>query len=161
MPSFDIVCSADLNEARNAVDQTTREISTRFDFKGSKSTVELEGDMITVIADDNMKLKGLQEIIKQKLSKRGISLKSVTFEDPKPAGGDTIRQEIKIKQGLSDDELKKINKVIKAQKVKVNSQIQGDQLRITGKKKDDLQEMISILRAEVKDLDLQFTNFRD
>jgi uncharacterized protein YajQ (UPF0234 family) len=108
-----------------------------------------------------MKLAAVQDILRQKLSKRGVSLKSVEFKDHTEAGGNTLRQEVLIKQGLNDEELKKINKVVKGTKLKVTSQIQGDQLRITGKKRDDLQEAIQTIRTEVKDLDLQFVNFRD
>jgi len=163
MPSFDVVSTVELNEVTNAVDQTSREIATRYDFKDSKSsvTLNLKDKVIDIVADDNMKLKALNEILKQKLSKRGISLKSVVFEEAKPAGGDLLKQVVKIKQGLTDEELKKLNKQIKETKMKINSQIQGDQLRVMGKKRDDLQEAIAYLRANVTDIELQFVNFRD
>jgi uncharacterized protein YajQ (UPF0234 family) len=108
-----------------------------------------------------MKLAAIEEILKQKLSKRGVSLRSVTFEDAQPAGGDTLTQTVTIKQSLSEDERKRITKLIKESKLKITSQIQGDQVRITGKKRDDLQTAIAHLRSTVTDLDLQFTNFRD
>ncbi|MBN8549986.1 MAG: YajQ family cyclic di-GMP-binding protein [Deltaproteobacteria bacterium] len=162
MPSFDVVSKVELQEVKNALDQTSREIGTRYDFKGSKSSVELKEDtLIILMADDDMKQKAVQEILRTKLSKRGVSLKSVEFKDPTRAGGDMLRQEIVIKQGLSDDDLKKVNKAIKEQKAKVTSQIQGNQIRVTGKKRDDLQEVIAYLRTTMKDLELQFINFRD
>ena len=163
MPSFDIVSTVQMNEVTNAVDQTAREIATRYDFKDSKSTVALniKESVIDIVADDNMKLKALNEILKQKLSKRGISLKSVVFEDALPAGGDLLKQIVKIKQGLTDEELKKLNKQIKETKMKINTQIQGDQLRVMGKKRDDLQEAIAFLKANVTEIELQFINFRD
>lgn len=162
MPSFDVVSKVEIQEVKNAIDQTMREIGTRYDFKRSKSSVELkEETLILLMADDDMKLRAVQEILRTKLAKRGVSLKSVEFKDPTKAGGDMLRQEITVKQGLSDDDLKKINKAIKENKSKVTSQIQGNQIRVTGKKKDELQEMIAYLRASMKDLELQFINFRD
>ena len=161
MPSFDVVSKVDIQEVRNAVDQVRREIATRYDFKGSRSTIEFEEPLIKLHTEDKMRLASLQTLLREKLAKRGVSLKSVEFRDATPAGGDTLRQEIVVKQGLTDDELKKLNKIIKNQKVKVTSQIQGDQLRVTGKKRDDLQSIIAILRAEAADIDLQFINFRE
>lgn len=162
MPSFDVVSKVEMQEVKNALDQTSREIGTRYDFKGSKSSVELkEETLIILMADDDMKLKAVQDILKTKLAKRGVSMKSVEFKDHTRAGGDMLRQEIVIKQGLSDDDLKKVNKAIKEQKAKVTSQIQGNQIRVTGKKRDDLQEVIAYLRTAMKELELQFINFRD
>jgi len=163
MPSFDVVSKVNIQEVKNAVDQTEREIQTRYDFKDANATVELnekEG-VINLHGPDKLRMSALQEIVKQKLSKRGVSLKSVTFEESTPAGGDTLRQKITVKQGLSDDERKRINKFIKDTKLKVTSQIQGDQVRVTGKNRDDLQTTIAQLRTNMSDLDLQFTNFRD
>jgi len=163
MPSFDVVSEVDNQEVLNAVDQTEREIKVRYDFKDSKATLKWQDkeSQIEVIADDDMRLKAIQEILRQKLSKRGVSLKLVEFEDQKAAGGDLLRQIVKIKQGLSDEELKKLAKAIKQAKLKVQAQIQGDQLRVTGKKRDDLQTAIEQLKHEAPDLELQFTNFRD
>lgn len=162
MPSFDVVSEINIQEVRNAVDQVKREIGTRYDFKGSKSSVDFVDDaQIIIVADDKMKLAAMQELLRQKLSKRGVSTKSVEFKDPQPAGSDTLRQEILLKQGLKDDELKRLNKHIKGLGLKVASQIQGNQLRVTGKKRDDLQSVIACLRRDLTDLELQFTNFRD
>ena len=161
MPSFDVVSKVNMQEVTNAVDQTRREILTRYDLKGTKAAVELKPDLIELTADDEMKLRAVQEILKQKLSKRGISLKSVTFEEPQTAAGDTRRQEVKVRQALTTDELRDLNKIIKQGKFKVTAQIQADQLRVSGKKKDDLQAVIALLREQVQDIDLQFVNFRD
>lgn len=161
MPSFDVISSVNLQEVLNAVDQVKREVSTRYDFKGSKTSVELEEATIKIHTEDKMKLTAVQTLLRERLAKRGVSLKSVEFKEPVPAGGDTLKQEITVKQGLSDEELRKLNKLIKVQKIKVNTQIQGNQLRVMGKKRDDLQAIISVLKKEVSDIDLQFTNFRD
>jgi uncharacterized protein YajQ (UPF0234 family) len=163
MPSFDVVSKVNIQEVKNAVDQTAREIQTRYDFKGTNATVELQekDGIVQLHGPDKLRMAAMEEMLKQKLSKRGVSLKSVTFEEMTPAGGDTFRQKVVIKQGLSDDERKLINKYIKDAKLKVTSQIQGDQVRVTGKNKDDLQTTIAQLRAKMTDLDLQFTNFRD
>lgn len=150
-----------MQEVTNAVDQTRREIETRYDFRGSKSSVQLQAAEIHIVADDNMKLKAMQEILKQKLAKRGVGLKSVTFQDPVPGGGDVLKQTVTVKQGMTDEELKRLNKMVREQKMKVTSQIQGAQLRVTGKKRDDLQEVIGYFKQAVQDIDLQFVNFRD
>lgn len=163
MPSFDVVSKVNVQEVKNAVDQAQREIQTRYDFKDSNASIELNEKecIITIAGPDKMKMSALEEILKQRLSKRGVSLKSVTFEEVQPAGGDTFRQKVVVKQGLTDEERKRINKVIKDTKLKVASQIQGDQVRVTGKSRDDLQLAIGKIRTAVTDLELQFTNFRD
>jgi uncharacterized protein YajQ (UPF0234 family) len=163
MPSFDIVSSVNMQEVKNAVDQVQREIGTRYDFKDVLATLELQEKegKIAIHTSDKMRLAAIEEILRQKLSKRGVSLRSVTFEDPQHAGGDTLKQTVIVKQSLSEDERKRINKLIKETKLKVTSQIQGDQVRVTGKQRDDLQTAIAELRARVTDIDLQFVNFRD
>jgi cyclic-di-GMP-binding protein len=161
MPSFDVVSTVNMQEVLNAVDQVKREIGTRFDFKGSETTIELNEAIITIVARDKLKLEAVNQILREKLAKRGISLKSVEFKDPQKAGGDTLREEVHVKQSLTADELKALNKEIKASKMKVSAQIQGDQLRVTGKKRDDLQSTIAHLRSAMADLELQFINFRD
>jgi uncharacterized protein YajQ (UPF0234 family) len=163
MPSFDVVSEVNKQEVKNAVDQTTREIQTRYDFKDSKATVELneKDSVITLHAPDKLKMGALEEILRQKLSKRGVSLKSVKFEGSQPAGGDTLRQLVTIKQGLSEDERKRVTKMIKEAKLKVTAQIQGDQVRVTGKQRDDLQTAIAKLKTSITDIELQFINFRD
>ena len=161
MPSFDVVSEVDMQEVKNALDQTRREVETRFDFRASKASAELEKDKIVVIAEDTLRLDALGQILKAKLAKRSVSLKMVTFEEPRKAGGDMLRQEVLVKQGLTDEELKRLSKMIKGEKFKVTAQIQESQLRVTGKKKDDLQEVIAFLRKGADDLELKFTNFRE
>ena len=161
MPSFDVVSEVEMQEVRNAVDQVQREIATRYDFKGTDVKVELVDEVISVHSSDQMRLNSIQTLLREKLAKRKVSLKSVEFKDAVPAGGDTLKQQVLIKQGLGDDDLKRVNKLIKEQKFKVNTQIQGNQLRVMGKKRDDLQTVIQFLRTEVKDLELQFNNFRE
>ena len=161
MPSFDIVSEVDIQEVRNAINQVQKEISQRYDFKGTNCTLELVDELIKIHADDSMRMKSVEDLLMEKLAKRKVSLKSVEFGEPVAAGGDTIREEVIIKQGLKDEDLKKINKTIKDQKFKVNTQIQGNQLRVMGKKRDDLQTVIQYLRSNVQDIELQFTNFRE
>ena len=163
MPSFDVVCEVENQEVLNAVDQTEREMKVRYDFRDSKATIvwREKDHEIEIVADDDMRLNAIQEILRQKLSKRGVSLKLVDFQDQKSAGGDLIRQVVKIKQGLSDEELRQLAKLIKQSKSKVQAQIQGEQLRVSGKKRDDLQQAIQLLKSEAPDLELQYTNFRD
>ncbi|NLF24596.1 MAG: YajQ family cyclic di-GMP-binding protein [Deltaproteobacteria bacterium] len=163
MPTFDVVSTVQMHEVKNAVDQVKREILTRFDFKGSKSGLDLkekEG-IVELVADEDLRLKALQDLLKQKLAKRSVSLRSVQFKDPQPAGGDTKKQEVLVKQGLNDEELRRLTKIVKDGKFKVTVQMQGNQLRVSGKKRDDLQTVISYLKEKVQDLDLQFVNFRD
>ena len=163
MPTFDVVSTVQMHEVKNAVDQVKREILTRFDFKGSKSGLDLkekEG-IIELVADEDLRLKALQELLKQKLAKRSVSLRSVQFKDPRPAGGDMKKQEVLVKQGLNDEELRRLTKLVKDGKFKVTVQMQGDQLRVAGKKGDDLQTVIAHLKEKVQDLDLQFINFRE
>ncbi len=162
MPSFDVVSQVELQEVRNAVDQTQREIGTRYDFKGSRSEVTQKEDaLIEIIADDRMRLEAIQAILKQRMAKRGVSIKLLEFKDPQAAASNTLRQEVLIKQGLSSEELKKLVKIVKESGFKVQTQIQGDQLRVSGKKRDDLQAAIAALRAGATELELQFVNFRD
>ncbi|MCI5066520.1 YajQ family cyclic di-GMP-binding protein, partial [bacterium] len=143
------------------VDQTSREIATRYDFKGSKVEISVQDFEITITVDEEMRRKAVIEILKMKLAKRKVSLKLLEFDDPKPIGGDMIRQVIRVKNGLKDEELKKMVKSVKGQKMKVQAQIQGEQLRVTGKKRDDLQGIIAHLKESFSELELQFSNFRD
>lgn len=161
MPSFDVVSEVSSHEVLNAVEQAKKEIGQRYDFRGSKSSIELKDTVVTVIADDNVRLGAIQEILKQRFAKRGVSLKSLEWKDPETASGDTLRQIVNIKEGLTPEELKRLNKLIKESKLKVTSAAQGNQLRVTGKNRDDLQEVIQKLRTEVQDIELQFNNFRD
>ena len=160
MPSFDIVSKVDMQEVDNAVNQVKKEITQRYDFKGTKSEIELKDDAITVLADDDYKLKAIIDIIQSKMLKRNISLKSLDYGKEEPASGSMIRQVITIRQGIATEKGKEINKIIKETKMKVQSQIQGDQVRVTGKKIDDLQEVIQLLKGKDLDIDLQFINMR-
>ena len=160
MPSFDIVSTVDMQEVDNAVNQTLKEIAQRYDFKGSKSEVTLEKDTIKVLADDDFRLKAIIDILQSKFIKRGISVKALQYGKAEPASGGMVRQIITIQQGISKEKGKELNAIIKESKLKVQSQIQEDQLRVTGKKKDDLQEVIALLKGADMGVALQFTNYR-
>ena len=161
MPSFDIVSEVDLAEAENAVQNVMREISTRYDFKGSKSTVEIKESVVTIFADDDMKLRQMHEILQGNMQKRGIEPGSLDYQKQEPAAGQSVRQQVLIKQGIDKELSKKIVKAIKGEKFKVQAAIQGEELRITGKKRDDLQEVISFVKGMKLDQPLQYKNFRD
>jgi len=163
MPSFDIVAEVNLQEVDNAINQTKKEIETRYDFKGSKSSISYDKNAtITIIADDSMKLRSVSEILNQKISKRGISLKSLEYGQTEKGSADTIKQLVTLKQGIKTEDAKRIIKILKESKLKkTQAQIQGEQVRVTAPKRDDLQLAIQVVKAEVSDLDLQYTNFRD
>jgi len=161
MPSFDVVSKVDMQEVDNAINQAKRELENRYDFKGSKSAIEHENQAITLTAEDKMKLGALNDILRQKMSKRGVGLKSLVYSDPEDAQLGMLRQKIEVKQGINQEEAKKITKLIKEKKLKkVQAAIQGDQVRVTGPKRDDLQTVISLLKEEIP-LELQFVNFKD
>lgn len=158
--SFDIVSKVDLPEVSNAVQQAQKELAQRFDFKNSKSSITLENEKITLVSEDDFKLRNVAEILESKLVKREVSLKALDYGKPQAAAGDTLRQEVKLVQGIAQDKAKQINKLIKDSKIKVVSSIQGDELRISGKNKDDLQAVINLLRKEDLGIELQFINYR-
>ncbi|MHB8127009.1 MAG: YajQ family cyclic di-GMP-binding protein [Desulfitobacteriaceae bacterium] len=158
--SFDIVSQVDFQEITNAVKQAQKEMEQRFDFKNSKSSIKLEEEKILLISDDEFKLRNVVDILESKLVKRQVSLKALEYAKVQQAGGDTVRQEVKLIQGLAQDKAKQIIKVLKDSKIKVNSSIQGDQIRVAGKDKDDLQAVIALLRQEDFGIDLQFINYR-
>jgi hypothetical protein len=158
--SFDIVSKVDLEEVKNAITQAMREIENRFDFKGSKSSIELEKDVVIVRSDDDYKLKSVIDILQSKLVKRGVPIRNLDYGKIEPAAGGTVRQNIKLKQGIDQENAKKINVAIRDSKLKVKSQIQGDQIRVSGKSKDDLQAVIAMLRNLDLPIELQFTNYR-
>ena len=162
MPSFDIVSEVDKQEIDNAINQARKELSTRFDFKDSKATVEMaDPELIQLTAEDGGKLKSLMEIVIGRLAKRNIDLRNVERKDPAISPLGHARQEIHIKQGLDGDKAKEIIKAIKALDAKVQSQIQDRQIRVTGKKRDDLQAVIQFLRSKDFGVGLAFKNFRD
>lgn len=160
MPSFDIVSKVDMQEVDNAVNQTVKEITQRYDFKGTKSQVTLETDSIKVLADDDFRLKAIIDILQSKCIKRGVSLKALQYGKAETASGSMVRQIITIQQGISKEKGKELNGIIKETKLKVQSQIQDDQVRVTGKNIDDLQEIIQLLKGKDIGVELQFVNFR-
>ncbi len=161
MPSFDIVSEVDLAEADNAIQNVTREIATRYDFKGSKSSIEMKDGVVTIFADDDMKLRQMHEILQGAMQKRGIEPGSLDYQKEEPAAGQSVRQQVMIKQGIDKELAKKIVKEIKGGKFKVQVAIQGDELRVTGKKRDDLQEAIALVKESDIEQPLQYENFRD
>jgi hypothetical protein len=160
MPSFDIVSKVDMQEVDNAVNQTIKEISQRYDFKGSKSEVTLEKEGIKVLTEDDFRLKAVVDILQSKFIKRGLSLKSLQYGKVEPASGSMVRQFITIQQGISKEKGKEIVAVIKETKLKVQAQIQDDQVRVTGKNIDDLQEVIQLLKGKDLGVEMQFVNMR-
>jgi uncharacterized protein YajQ (UPF0234 family) len=158
--SFDIVSKVDMQELSNAITQAEREIETRFDFKGSKSSIALEKEELVVASDDEYKLKSVIDILQSKMIKRGVPIKNMEFGKIEPASAGTVRQRIKLKQGIEQDISRKINILIRDSKLKVKSQIQGDQIRVTGKSRDDLQAVMALLRGADLQIELQFTNYR-
>ena len=162
MPSFDVVSEVDLQEVDNAVNQAAREIQTRFDFRGGQSSIEFDKakKSIKIIADDDFKLRSIQQILEQKFSKRSLDLRSLEYGREETAGGQLIRQEVTLKVGIEKDIAKRITTLIKNSKLKVQAQFQDEQVRVTGKKIDDLQEVIQLLKTEEVGLPLQFTNMR-
>jgi uncharacterized protein YajQ (UPF0234 family) len=161
MPSFDVVSEVDMQEVRNAVDQANREISNRFDFKGTDARVEQAEARLTVFADDEFKVGQAVDILQNKLAKRDVDIGCLDPGKVEKAGGDKARQEITVRQGIDTDLARKIVKLIKDRKLKVQASIQGDKVRVTGKKRDDLQSVIGMLREQPLGLPLQYTNFRD
>ena len=158
--SFDIVSKTDLQEVKNAVDQASKELAQRFDFKGSKSRITLEGTDLIVLSDDEYKLKSVQDILQSKLVKRGVSLKALSYGAVEEALGGTVRQKITLQQGISSEKAKDIAKAIRDAKFKAQTQIQGDQVRVLSKDKDELQAVIAFLKGQDFNLPLQFTNYR-
>jgi len=161
MPSFDIVSETNMQEVDNAINSTQREMGNRYDFKGTKSTISKDKDGITILADDDMKLKAITEMVKTYFTRRNVDVKCLDFGKPEMASGGMTRVLVKIKNGIDQDNAKKITKAIKEKGLKVQASIQGEQVRITGKKKDDLQEAIAFVKQVGLELPLQFVNFRD
>ena len=160
MPSFDVVSEVDLQEVRNAVDQANREVGTRFDFKGITASFELAGDVIKLASERDFQLRQMMDILRQKLVKRGVDIGSLDIKDSTTSLS-AARQEVGLKQGIDTETAKTMIKALKAAKLKVQAQIQGEQLRVSGKNRDDLQEAIAYLREGDWGLPLKFTNFRD
>jgi cyclic-di-GMP-binding protein len=159
--SFDIVSKVDIQEVRNAIDQASKEIHNRFDLKNTHSEIHLEGsDAIQLASSDEYKLKAVTEILEQKLVKRGVSLKALTFGKIEQASGSSVRQKISLQQGIASEKAKEIVRVVKDSKKKAQASIQGDTVRISGKDRDTLQEIIALLKGHDFGIDMQFTNYR-
>ncbi|WP_432382865.1 YajQ family cyclic di-GMP-binding protein [Duganella sp. P38] len=161
MPSFDVVLEADMIEVKNAVEQSQKEIGTRFDFKGTGAAVEQKERELTVTADSDFQLQQVRDVLIGKLGKRKVDVRFLEDGDIKKIGGDKVRQVIKVKNGIESDAAKKIVRIIKDSKMKVQAAIQGESVRVTGAKRDDLQAAMALLRKEATDLPLEFNNFRD
>ena len=161
MPSFDAVSKVDTAELTNAVDQTNREISQRYDFKGSSANIDRTDDLLTLYGDSEFQLKQVQDILYGKAAKRGIDVSSFDPEKIEAISGDKAKQQIKVKQGIEKELAKKMVRLIKDSGIKVQAAIQGDELRVSGKKRDDLQACIALLRGAKLEQPLQFTNFRE
>jgi uncharacterized protein YajQ (UPF0234 family) len=158
--SFDIVSKTEMQEVANAVQQAQKELAQRFDFKGSKSSIELTAEEIVLVSDDEGKLRSVKDILETKLVKRSVSLKALDYAALEQAAGGTVRQKAKIVQGIEIEKAKAIVKAIKEAKVKVQASIQSDQVRVTGRAKDDLQKAMSIVKGHDYGIPLQFTNYR-
>lgn len=160
MPSFDVVSEVDFHEVTNAVDQANRELATRFDFRGVEARYERADDVITMTADADIQLQQMLDILQSKLNRRGVDIACLDVADSEKLGK-KVKQKVSLRQGLDSDTSRKIVKIIKEAKIKVQAAIQGEKVRITGKKRDDLQQAIAALKAAELDLPLQFNNFRD
>jgi len=161
VPSFDIVSQVDRQEVKNAVDQTNKEVGNRFDFKGSDARVELAELVLTVFADDEFKLGQVLDVLRGRMAKRNIDVRSLELGAVEKISGDKVKRAVTVKVGVPQDKGKQIQKLLKDAKLKLAASIQGDAVRISGAKKDDLQAAMQLVRAQVADLPLQFINFRD
>jgi len=158
--SFDIACKVDMQEVVNAINQTQREIETRYDLKGTKNTIEQEDNVLTIQSPDDMKLRAVLDILQSKLHRRGIDLKALTLGTPQPAAGSTLRQTITLQDGIPQEKSKEIIRLIKDSKIRVQAAIQEKQVRVSGKNRDDLQSVIALVKAKDLGIALQFTNYR-
>jgi uncharacterized protein YajQ (UPF0234 family) len=161
MPSFDVVCEANMVEVRNALDQANKEIANRFDFKGSDARVEQKERELTVYADDEFKLGQVRDVLVAKFAKRSIDVRFLEYGDPQKIGGDKMKQVVTVRHGVSGDLAKKIVRLVKDSKIKVQASIQGDTVRVSGTKRDDLQSVIALLKKDITDVPLAYQNFRD
>ena len=161
MPSFDTVCEADLVEVKNAVDNTAKEIATRFDFKGTAAAIELKEKDITLTGDAEFQLAQVEDILRSKLTKRNVDVRFLDKGAVQKIGGDKVKQVIKVRNGIEAEAAKKIQRAVKDSKLKVQAAIQGDAVRVTGAKRDDLQAAMALIKKDMADLPLSFNNFRD
>lgn len=161
MPSFDTVCEADVVEVKNAVENTAKEIGTRFDFKGTSAAIELKDKDITLIGDSDFQLQQIDDVLRNKLAKRNVDVRFLDKGDVQKMGGDKVKQVVKVRNGIASEDAKKIQRAIKDSKMKVQAAIQGESVRVTGAKRDDLQAAMALIKKEMVDLPLSFDNFRD
>ncbi len=161
MPSFDTVCEPNMVEVKNAVDNTAKEIGTRFDFKGTTAAIELKDKEITLFGDADFQLQQVMDVLLAKLTKRSVDVRFLDKGDTQKIGGDKVKQVVKVRNGIESDASKKIQRIIKDSKLKVQAAIQGDAVRVTGAKRDDLQAAMALVRKEIVDLPLSFNNFRE
>ena len=161
MPSFDTVCEPDMVEVKNAVENTAKEIATRFDFKGTSAAIEIKEKEITLTGDADFQLQQIMDVLMAKMAKRNVDVRFLDKGDVQKAGGDKVKQVVKVRSGIESDQAKKIQKLIKDSKLKVQASIQGDAVRVTGKDRDVLQQAIALVRKDMSDLPLTFNNFRD
>ena len=161
MPSFDTVCEPNLPEVKNAVENTAKEIGTRFDFKGTAAAIELKDKDITLIGDADFQLVQVEDILRNKLTKRSVDIRFLDKGDVQKIGGDKVKLVIKVKSGIETEQAKKITRVIKDSKLKVQAAIQGDAVRVTGAKRDDLQAAMALIKKDLPEMPLSFNNFRD
>ena len=161
MPSFDTVCAPDMVEVKNAVDNSAKEIGTRFDFKGTSAAIELKDKEITLLGDAEFQLQQVEDILRNKMTKRNVDVRFLDKGSVQKIGGDKVKQVLKVRNGIESELAKKIQKFVKESKLKLQASIQGDAVRISGAKKDDLQAAMALIRKEVADFPLSFNNFRD
>ena len=161
MPSFDTVLEADLVKVKNAVENTGKEIGTRFDFKGTSAAIELKDKEVTLIADSDFQIDQINDILRNKMTKSGVDIRFLDAGKIEKIGGDKVKQVTKVRNGIETEQAKKISQLIKGSKVKVQASIQGDAVRVTGAKRDDLQAAMAMIKAELPDMPVSFNNFRD
>lgn len=161
MPSFDTVCEPNLVEVRNAVDNTAKEIGTRFDFKGTSAAIEIKDKEITLFGDAEFQLSQVEDILTNKLAKRNVDVRFLDKGKIEKIGGDKVKQVVKVRSGIESEQAKKVQKLIKDSKLKLQASIQGDAVRVTGAKRDDLQAAMALIRKDISDLPLSFNNFRE
>jgi cyclic-di-GMP-binding protein len=161
MPSFDTVCEPNLVEVKNAVDNAAKEIATRFDFKGTSAAIELKDKDITLLGDADFQLVQIEDILRAKLTKRSVDVRFLDKGEVQKIGGDKVKQIFKVREGIASEDAKKIQRLIKDSKMKVQASIQGDAVRVTGAKRDDLQAAMALIKKDMADIPLSFNNFRD
>ncbi|EGI75998.1 YajQ family cyclic di-GMP-binding protein [Hylemonella gracilis] len=161
MPSFDTICEADMVKVKNGVDNAAKEIGTRFDFKGTSASIEIKDKEITLIGDADFQIEQILDVLRGKLTKQSVDVRFLDIGELQKIGGDKVKKIVKVKNGIESELAKKIQRLIKDSKIKVQASIQEDKVRVTGAKRDDLQAAIALLRKEISDTPLDFNNFRD